>query len=53
VCLSPRNSRLEQWYPREMVIMVEGVHKIGEEVINEAMEVEEMVMVVEVGVTRN
>ncbi|KAH0728169.1 hypothetical protein KY284_004034 [Solanum tuberosum] len=30
-------------YPRKMVIMVEGVHKVGEEVINEVVGVEEMV----------
>jgi len=31
-----------------MVIMVEGVHKLGEEVISEVVEVEEMVMQAEV-----
>lgn len=40
-----------QWYPRELVTMVEDVHKGGKEVINEAVEVEEMV--IEVGVTCN
>ena len=36
-----------------MVIMVEDVHKVGEEVISETVEVEEMVMVMEVGVMSN
>ena len=31
-----------------MVIIVEGVHKVGEEVISEVVEVEEMVMQAEV-----
>uniref|UniRef100_M0ZWW8 'chromo' domain containing protein n=1 Tax=Solanum tuberosum TaxID=4113 RepID=M0ZWW8_SOLTU len=41
----------EQWFPRGMVVMVEDIHKVGEEVTSEAVEVEEMVT--EVGVTCN
>ena len=51
MCWIPCISRLEQWYLREMVIMVEDVHKVGEEVISEAVEVEEMLM--QAGVTCN
>uniref|UniRef100_M1DQW3 'chromo' domain containing protein n=1 Tax=Solanum tuberosum TaxID=4113 RepID=M1DQW3_SOLTU len=41
-------SSLGQWYPLEIVIMVEGVHKVGEEEISEAVEVGEMVTQAEV-----
>uniref|UniRef100_M1DD19 'chromo' domain containing protein n=1 Tax=Solanum tuberosum TaxID=4113 RepID=M1DD19_SOLTU len=41
-------NKLEQWYPREMVIMVEGVHKVGEEEISEVVKVGEMVTQAEV-----
>lgn len=30
-CARLHNSHLEKWYPREIVIMVDGVHKVGKE----------------------
>ena len=39
-------SSLEKWYSREMLVTVEGIQKVGDEVIIKAMVVEEMVMLV-------
>lgn len=44
----PRNSKLEKWYPWKIVIIFEGLHKVGEEEIIEAAKVGEMVTQIEV-----
>lgn len=43
LCFSQYRNILEQWYPRDMVIMVENIHKVSEEVTSETVEVEELV----------
>ena len=48
MCSSTKSSLVKQWYPGEMVIMVEDVHKVGKELTNDAMEVEEWVTEVKV-----
>ena len=42
--LTPCRSRLEQWYQGVVVVMVEDVHKVGEEEISEVVEAGEMLM---------
>ena len=37
-CLTPCNNRLERWCQQAAVVMVEGIHNIGEEEINEDIE---------------
>lgn len=37
------SNRPKQWYQRVEVIMVDGVHKVGEEEISEAIEAGEIV----------
>ena len=37
-CLTLCNNRLEQWCQQAAVVMVEGIHNIGEEEINEDIE---------------
>ena len=43
-CLTLCNNRLEQWCQQAAVVMVEDIHNIGEEEINEDIEGGEVVM---------